>query len=143
METQEFRPIKCICTNLKMASRLVTRVYDSALESLGINVIQYSILINIYRYQPLALSVLAQRLEMDRTTLYRALDILEKYGHIKTTASDEGVSKFVQLTPQGKTLTLKAEGIWKKLHQEFIDTFGENKLQQFNKNLESIRKHYK
>lgn len=142
-ESPEFKPIQCLCTNLKKTSRLVARVYDAALESTGINAIQYSILMNVYKYQPLALPKLAERLDMERTTLYRALDILEKHGFVKITEGDEGVTKYVSLTADGKSVTLKAEAKWKKIQDEFVDENGVNRLNQINKMLSEIREHFK
>ncbi|WP_413559443.1 MarR family winged helix-turn-helix transcriptional regulator [Bdellovibrio sp. HCB209] len=126
-----------------MASRVAVRAYDSTLEDVGINVIQYSILINTHRMEPVPLARLAERLEMERTTLYRALAILEKNCWVKIVSEGEGISKSVSLTSSGTILTKKAETKWKKLHEAFVKKFGQDGLEQFNEMLSEVREYFK
>ena len=42
-------PTQCLCTKLRRATRNVTRLYDDALEGVGVNVAQYSLLKNLTR----------------------------------------------------------------------------------------------
>ena len=119
-QSQELEPIQCVCTNIKMTSRAVGRAYDAAVEEAGVNVIQYSILINISRYQPIEQMRLAEHLEMERTTLYRALDVLARRKLIKITPA-EGLSKAVELTEKGHEVTKEAQKKWKGLHQGFVE----------------------
>lgn len=138
-----FEPIQCVCTNIKMASRVVGRAYDAAVESAGINVIQYSVLVNISRYEPIEQMRLAEHLEMERTTLYRALDLLVKRKLVSVKPADQGVSKLVQLTPKGKEVVADAQKKWKRLHQGFIDKFGAQQLEQLNELLRSASEHFR
>lgn len=142
----ENKPLKqspCVCTNLKMASRMATRGYDQALEELGINITQYSILVNVLRYQPISQMRLAEHLNTERTTLYRALDILEKRKLLKTTATGEGLAKIIELTAQGKDLTLRAEKRWSAFQARFIKDFGSEKWSQLSGLLDELREHFK
>lgn len=139
----DLQPIQCICTNIKMASRVVGRAYDSAIESSGVNVIQYSILVNISRHEPIEQMRLAEHLDMERTTLYRALDLLAKRKLIKTKVSDQGVAKLIELTPKGKEVVSEAQKKWKSLHNGFIDKFGADQLQLLNDLLRSAREHFR
>lgn len=105
---RERKPIQCVCTILKMASRLVGRTYDNALAAAGINVVQYSILINVSRYEPIAHMELASHLEMDRTTLYCAVAVLEKHGLLTTRPTGEGAAEALSLTAEGRKVTAPA-----------------------------------
>ncbi|QDK39372.1 MarR family winged helix-turn-helix transcriptional regulator [Bdellovibrio sp. NC01] len=140
--SQELEPIQCVCTNIKMTSRAVGRAYDAAVEEAGVNVVQYSILINISRYQPIEQMRLAEHLDMERTTLYRALDVLARRKLVKISPAD-GLSKVVELTEKGKEVTKDAQKKWKGLHQGFIDKFGMKQLEQLNELLQDIRNHFK
>jgi len=61
--TKPFKKIQCACPNLKMASWVVGRAYDSALASSDLNSTQYSILINIFRCEPVSQMSLADLLK--------------------------------------------------------------------------------
>jgi DNA-binding MarR family transcriptional regulator len=135
--------IVCINANLKMASRVTSRAYDAVLEPFGINVGQFSILRNIYFYQPIAQMNLADRLEMERTTLYRALDILEKRKLIKSENLSDGIAKHLSLTAKGKKTIVSAEKEWKKLQDSYVSKFGKEKLKQLNEILAQVREHFK
>jgi hypothetical protein len=62
--TKPFKKIHGACTNLKMASRVVGRAYDSALASSDLTSTQYAILITIFRYQPVSQMSLTDHLDM-------------------------------------------------------------------------------
>lgn len=125
-----------------MASRRVGRTYDVALEATGVNIIQYSILINISRYEPIALMELAAHLEMERTTLYRAVDVLEKAGLVATRSSGDGVAREVSLTARGRKVTADAQARWKRLHEGFVAKFGAERLRELNDLLAEVRDHF-
>lgn len=142
-DEKPLRQSPCVCTNLKMASRVATRGYDQALEELGINITQYSILVNVLRYQPISQMRLAEHLDAERTTLYRALDILENRGLLKTTASGKGLTKVIELTIQGKELTMKAQKKWSAVQSRFIKEYGADKWNQLSSLLEDLRDLFK
>lgn len=141
-KTIDLEPIQCVCTNIKMASRVVGRAYDSAIDSSGVNVIQYSILVNISRHEPIEQMRLAEHLNMERTTLYRAIDLLAKRKLIRTKTADKGISKLVELTPKGKEVVSEAQKKWKSLHDDFIDKFGADQLKLLNQLLKNARDHF-
>lgn len=106
-ESSEGTSPACACTALRKASRAVTRLYDEAMAETGISVIQFSILRNIARHEPLPLMRLADLLVMDRTTLYRALRPLDRAGWISI-AESEGRAKTATLTKQGRRALMNA-----------------------------------
>jgi len=135
--------IGCVCTQIKMASRTVGRRYDEALKGSSVNVVQYSILINTRRYEPIAQMELADHLDMERTTLYRAIDVLEKRGLVVSEATGEGVAKSVRLTAKGRKVTADAETRWREVHDGFVAVFGTEKLDSLNQMLATVREHFR
>jgi DNA-binding MarR family transcriptional regulator len=134
---------QCICTGLKMASRVVSRAYDAAFEPLGIGPEQYSVLIRIKREGPVALMKLANELEMERTTLYRGLSLLEKQGIIKLADTGAGVARQAALTAKGRKLTAKAEARWRRVHEKFVASFGRQELAALNETLRQVREEFR
>lgn len=120
---QDSLPSACACTLLRKASRVIGRVYDEALASHGMSIGQFAILRHISRGEPLALSRLAEQLEMDRSSLYRALTPLEKRGWVRT-AAGEGRSKCASLTSEGKAAMHAAEPDWSAIQHRVEDEAG-------------------
>lgn len=138
-----FKRIECVCTNLRMASRVVGRAYDSALAPCGINSTQYAILANVERYQPISQMDLADHLNLERTSLYRAVAILEKTGLLSATrAAEDAVAKVLSLTRAGEKLLAEARTAWEKLHGEFLESFGRERWEEMLGALGEIREHF-
>jgi DNA-binding MarR family transcriptional regulator len=134
---------ECVCTNLKMAGRVVGRAYDAAFEPLGIGSAQYSILVAIRRRQQVALMALAKELEMERTTLYRDLARLTRDGLVKVEAAGAGVAREARLTAKGRAVTAKAERRWRQVHERFVAGFGEAQLERLNEALRQVREQFR
>jgi DNA-binding MarR family transcriptional regulator len=92
----------CVCTNLRMATRLVSRHYDRALASSGLTVSGYAILVHLDREGPRALGELATRLAMDRSTLSREVAPLIASGLV--------VSALAGADPRRRILSLSGAG---------------------------------
>ncbi len=124
----------CACTALRKASRAVTRLYDEMMDTTGMGIIQFSVLRNIARHEPLPLMRLADLLVMDRTTLYRALKPLEKHGWVALGA-DRGRAKSVRLTPAGRKALTAATACWQAAQRRFIGKIGRGDWAQIEASL--------
>ncbi|NYT39282.1 MarR family transcriptional regulator [Sphingomonas sp. R-74633] len=127
----------CACTMLRKATRAVARVYDEALAGHGMTTAQFSILRKISRAQPLALSRLAEQLEMDRSSLYRALAPLEKLGWV-TVRAGSGRTKLATLTPAGHAAMTGAEPDWEKVQGRVEAGMGSELLRGLDLGLQAL-----
>src|SRR5690349_18366919 len=91
----------CVCTALRKATRAVSRVYDEALEAAGLTTTQFAILRHVARAGTPPLSRLAEQLVMDRTSLYRTLEPMQRHGWVAIAPAPAGRAKLVSLTPEG------------------------------------------
>ena len=73
----------CTCQNLRQATRVVTQHYEQALEPIGLKITQLPVLAAAAAMGPIPMSRLADELVMDRTTLTRNLQPLERAGLVK------------------------------------------------------------
>lgn len=126
-----------------MAARQIGRAYDAALVSAGLNVNQYAILANIRRYQPVSQMDLALHLKLERTTLYRAVALLERKGWVRAGNSGRGVEKVLTVTGRGAALLGKAGRSWEGVHSRFLEAYGAEKWGDFLKKLEEVKSHFK
>jgi DNA-binding MarR family transcriptional regulator len=134
--------IECACTNLKMTARVVGRAYDDALSSAGLNVTQYAILVNVGRHEPISLMRLADMLGLERTSLYRAVALMEEKGWLRAESLGEGNTHVVALTQAGAKLLSTARPLWDKTQADFVRHFGRERWDGFLSTLAEIRDHF-
>src|SRR5260370_42496651 len=77
------RPEQCNCFAIRSAARHVTQLYDEVLGATGLRVTQFSILAKLKRRGPLTINALAEDMVMDRTTLGRNIQPLDRDGLIR------------------------------------------------------------
>ena len=115
---------KCAAGTLRRATRSITRVYDNRLASVGLTTTQFSILRALEEHgERVALSELADELVFERTSLYRALEPLEREGLIAITAG-AGRAKLAALTPKGVRRVAQALPHWTAAQEAFVAQFG-------------------
>ena len=94
--------VACLCANLRMATRAITKRYDRALAPWGIRTTQYSILARLVLDGPDTVSHLAARLVLDRTALGRELQTLARHGLIRLETGDDRRERRAVATAEGE-----------------------------------------
>jgi DNA-binding MarR family transcriptional regulator len=114
---------------LRRLARSVTQAYDDALAGSGIKLTQFSLLRAVQRNEPAPIGVLADELELDRTTLARNLRPLERDGLLTTSPaqSDQRVTE-VSLTRQGRRAIAQALPRWREAQAAMADRLGAGRL---------------
>ena len=129
-DSQSIGHTPCACTTLRKASRAVTRLYDGALAGQGMTTTQFAILRNLARADGvLPLSRLAERLVMDRTTLYRTLTPMERAGWVRI-VDGEGRAKNACLTDNGRQMMDDANGAWETAQARVRDTLNDGEWER-------------
>lgn len=122
----------CTCFRVRSFARLLSRRYDRALVSAGLNVNQYSILRRA-EPEPLPVGILARRLGMDRTTLTRDLKPLLTAGWVEMVAGDDARQRRVRITARGRRAIARAQPLWRKVQADLesaLSADGVNALHQ-------------
>ena len=115
---------KCAAGSLRRATRSITRVYDSRLANVGLTTTQFSILRALEKHgASVPLTELAEELVFERTSLYRALEPLEREGLIAITPGT-GRAKLAALTPKGIRRVAQALPHWTAAQEAFLAQFG-------------------
>lgn len=116
---------KCTALAVRQAARYVTQLYDRHLGEVGLTSSQFSVLVAIATAaaEPTMASV-AEALVMDRTTLVRALQPMQRDGLLVQKAASTGRATALHLTPRGLALLKAAETHWRAAQQEIDDKFG-------------------
>jgi DNA-binding MarR family transcriptional regulator len=116
--------VPCACTTTKKLSRILGRIYDDALAGSSINITQLAVIRCISRREGEPLARVAHELEMDRTSLYRAIAPMIRDGWIVVTSGTDARSRAAKVSKKGKQIMMKAARGWDDLQGRLIRGFG-------------------
>jgi DNA-binding MarR family transcriptional regulator len=103
----------CLLTRTRQISRVLTAIYDEELRPFGIVSPQFTLLVLIQELGPLSRSDLGRRNHHDRSTLTRNLQPLISQEWVsEDLPGDDGRSRPLSLTEQGKALLHSAASAW-------------------------------
>ena len=119
----------CAVFNLRRAARAVTSCYESDLREVGLKATQFSLLVAAFLNGPVAITVLAERMVMDRTTLTRNLKPLQKRGLLQVVPGSDRRTREVVLTPDGKHLLDQAVPLWQRSQTRLVGALGEQRFE--------------
>ena len=133
------KPELCNCLALRQAARHVTQFYDHFLATAGLRTTQFSILAKLRRLGPITISALAADLVMDRTTLGRNLQPLEREGLVAVVQGRaDRRSREIRLTDAGaERLRTAVEG-WVKAQAGFEAAFGKQRSAELRAMLHAV-----
>lgn len=121
----DFRPEDCNCLSLRQATRHGTQFYDRFLVPAGLRITQFSILTKLRRMGPTSINALAEAMVMDRTTLGRNIQPLEREGLIAVRQGrTDRRSKELHVTDKGAARLEDATKAWAEAHSRFESVFG-------------------
>ena len=83
VEIRREEPDSSIGFLISDVSRLLRRIYDRRVEPLGLTRSQWRVLVHVYRREGVGQTALAQFLEIEKPTLGKLVDRLEKKGWVE------------------------------------------------------------
>ena len=110
----------CMCIKLREASNNITRIYDKALNSHHIKITQYSTLKNIEKLVNPSIQILSNKMNLERSTLVRNLNKLQKMKLISYEYENNSKSKVIRLTLDGYKKLTDAHVDWKKVQNTLL-----------------------
>ncbi len=128
----------CHCILLRRASRKVSSYYDEALSPLGVNIGQFSLLRNIRSMQPVSLTDLALRVELDRSTVGRNTKVLERMGLVATGLGEDQREAQLSLSEAGHALLTEGAPLWDSVQANIEERLGRDKTQQLQELLNAL-----
>ncbi|HEV7440704.1 MAG TPA: MarR family transcriptional regulator [Methylobacterium sp.] len=114
--SQDAPDLPCLCTALRRASRSVTAAYDEALRPTGLRITQFALLRTLARTGPVAVTRLAAEIDLDRSTMGRNLDPLERRGLVRLSVGERDQRERVAaLTEAGTAAIASALPHWRTI----------------------------
>jgi DNA-binding MarR family transcriptional regulator len=119
----------CVATRLRMADRVITKVYDDALRPLGLKVTQMSMLVVAEDRGLIRQSEVGAELQLDDSTLSRNLERMRANGWLEEVAADDARVHSYRLTEAGRALLDRAIPAWRKAQTEAEPLLGDDGVQ--------------
>jgi DNA-binding MarR family transcriptional regulator len=117
-------PIEDDCFAIRQAARYVSHIYDRHLARVGLTTTQFSIMSRLKR-APLTALQLAEKMVMERTTLVRAIQPLQRDGLVVSASSGRARrARSIRLTELGERKLAAAAVPWRTAQEEFERRFG-------------------
>lgn len=116
---------ECLAGRVRLLNRVITNIYDRALQPLGIKINQANILVMLTLTDQASSVDIARVLQMEKSTVSRNIDRMKKKGWIDVTGKDDGPSQVITVTPKGKGLLADAHVEWQKAQKQATELLGE------------------
>jgi DNA-binding MarR family transcriptional regulator len=135
-------PAHCVSHALQRTARRVAAVYADELRDCGLSPGQFPLLQTLEASGGGAsMSVLADRLGMDRTTLTRNLGPLEKAGLVtRGRAAGDGRVRLVRITDEGRSRLAEGRIAWRRAQALTLKRFGDDAWRNLETDLRRLRR---
>jgi len=126
----------CTCGRLRRLTRRLTAVYDRALAPCGLRLTQFSLMSNLLSLHAPTLSLLAEAMDMERTTLLRNLRPLAAAGWIRVESRANTRRREVSLTPAGRAKWAAARPRWRVAQDAVNATLGDSEVVRLHRRVD-------
>jgi DNA-binding MarR family transcriptional regulator len=116
---------ECLAYRTRLLNRTVTSLYDEALRPLGMTVAQLNMLVAIAHFGPVAPGKIAERLNMEKSTMSRNVARLSGLGQIEVKAGSSGREQLLQIRSKGNKLIERALPLWRSAQERTIAMLGD------------------
>jgi DNA-binding MarR family transcriptional regulator len=129
------------CFAIRQAARYVSQLYDRHMAQVGLTITQFSILRRIKRAAPMTMKQLADEMVMERTTLVRALQPLQRDGLLLSRSAEAKSRELaLNLTEAGEAKLVAAQLRWRAAQEEFERRFGAHRAASLRHELFAMTK---
>ncbi len=116
--------LDCMGGWMRMASRIVTAIYDEALSDLGLKGSQLNLLVVVFREGTIRQTDLATLFNIDETTLSRNVMRMCRKGWLAPQPSKDRRSHGITVTERGRHMIERAYPAWKAAQTEILRRLG-------------------
>jgi DNA-binding MarR family transcriptional regulator len=119
----------CLATRLRMADRVITKIYDDALRPLGLKVTQMSMLVVAAERGLIRQSEVGAELRLDDSTLSRNLERMRANGWLEEVSAGDARVHSYRLTAAGTVLLDRAIPAWRIAQRQARRLLGKDGVQ--------------
>lgn len=134
-DTPQF-PLDDDCFAIRQAARYISQLYDRHLGHTGLKITQFSIMTRLLGGRRMTMKALAEAMVMERTTLVRAIQPLQRDGLLHSIASAADPRALtVALTAAGEDKWQSALQCWYAAQKEFEERVGPERAASLRREL--------
>ena len=115
---------RCTSLNLRRAARAASHFLEQYLQPVDLHSSQFGILNQVSRAGKISLTRLSEEMSLDRTTMTRNLQILQKRGLVEIALGLDRRVREIALTDKGKTLLIEALPLWQEAESALEEKLG-------------------
>jgi len=132
----------CIADRMRLLNRVVTKIYDDALRSLGIRTSQLNILVVTARLGLARPAEICGQLKIDISTVSRNVDRMRARGWIEVVDDEQDARAHqLRLSATGRQILEKAKPAWEKAQVKVKKLLGQSGVAALVKAAEKVRAH--
>lgn len=120
---------QCIAVRIRLLSRMVTNIYDSALSPFGVKLNQISILVFVQLAGEVGYDVLCRRLKMEKSTVSRNIERMKKKGWLDVVSANGERRRLLRITPAGEKLLDAVHDVWKNAQKRAVRLLGDRETE--------------
>lgn len=117
---------ECLGYRVRLLSRVITSIYDHAVQPLGLSANQVTILTMLAYAGKASAADISRVLVMEKSTVSRTVDRMKKNGWLKVEGQGDGPGQIISVTDQGRELMAAAHAHWKKAQEQAAEVLGED-----------------
>jgi DNA-binding MarR family transcriptional regulator len=117
----------CVCFNLRWVTRAVTQFFDAEMRRHGIRPTQGTILLALNAKESWTMAELSDCLGLERTTLVRNLQPLQRDGLVTADGGGRGRRVELAITAKGRKQVGKFMPAWRSAQSAVVKTLGEKR----------------
>jgi len=132
----------CNCFAARQAARHLTRFYEREMADAKLTSAQFSILVLLDEIEDMSMSALADRMNMDRTTLLRAVKPMQRDGLVTSRRQKEGAgdprSHVLNISSAGSKRLKLALDLWIAAQRKLETAIGPARAARMREDLHAV-----
>lgn len=115
---------ECLATRMRRLNRVISGIYDRSFGAVGVTASQMGILVVLAQADGSKPAEVCQALQMDKSTLCRNVQRMQRQGWVATVATDDARSHRLEVTDLGRGLIERALPLWRRAQAQARDVLG-------------------
>jgi DNA-binding MarR family transcriptional regulator len=128
----------CVCFNLRMVTRIVTKFFDAELRRHGIRPTQGTILLALSSKPAWSMAELSDCLGLERTSLVRNLQPLQRDGWVEAVGGGRGGRVELSITDMGREKIAECLPAWRSAQSAAVDALGKERWSELLTDLKTV-----
>jgi DNA-binding MarR family transcriptional regulator len=130
--------LPCTCANLRRAARAVSRLYNRELQSHGIEITQFTLMMALHHVDEISQGDLGEMLALDSTSLTRMLKLLKDHGWVQAKEGRDRRFRLFRLSKAGREKFQECLPHWKQAQEQLEAAMGQKKMRELSAALAEV-----